>query len=103
MAEPVDGEYIVTADLPGFEKNEIDLRFEDNILTMEGFKNHSEEPSDGVGAFAHGQQRHACEQIRLPVTIDKEAISASYRNGVLEVHLPFYDDSDDDRSRIEIQ
>ncbi|WP_435157896.1 Hsp20/alpha crystallin family protein [Haladaptatus sp. DFWS20] len=102
-AEPVDGEYIVTADLPGFEKDEIDLRFEDNILTMQGVQDYSEEPNDGVGAFAHGQQRHAYEQVRIPVTIDKDAISAIYRNGVLEVRLPFYDDSDDDSSRIEIQ
>jgi HSP20 family protein len=103
IAEPVDGEYIVTADLPGFEKDEIDLRFEENILTISGAQDRSEETNDGVGAFAHGQQRHTYEQVHIPVTIDKDAISASYRNGVLEVRLPFYDDSDDDSSRIEIQ
>ncbi|WP_231189163.1 Hsp20/alpha crystallin family protein [Haladaptatus sp. DYF46] len=103
-AEPVESGYIVTADLPGFEKDEINLRFEDDILTIRGTQNRSEESPKDVGSSAYGQQRHVYERLRIPVAIDKDAISASYRNGVLEVHLPSSDDSDaDDNSRIEIQ
>lgn len=101
--DPVEDGYIVTADLPGFEKDEIDLRFDDGMLSIRGVHDTSEETTEEGMISRRSQQRQAHKQVRLPTGIDEDAISAAYRNGVLEVQLPTLDDEgEEDSSRIEI-
>jgi len=101
--EPVDDGHIATADLPGFEKDEIEVRFDDDVLSIRGVQEHSEEQSEEGMMSRRRQRRQTHEQVRMPAAIDEEAISASYRNGVLEVHLPTREDTDaEDDTRIDI-
>lgn len=101
--DPVEDGYIVTADLPGFEKDEIDLRFDDGMLSIRGVHDTSEETTEEGMISRRSQQRQVHKQVRLPTGIDEDAISAAYRNGVLEVQLPALDDEEaEDSSRIDI-
>jgi HSP20 family protein len=96
-----DGDgYVVVADMPGFEKEEIDLRFDDGSLSVEASHETGEE--DGVSARRH--TRHVHERIHVPGEVVEEEISASYHNGVLEVRLPTpaSADAEDDGTRIDI-
>lgn len=99
LDEDDDG-YVVVADMPGFEKEEIDLRFEDGSLSVEASHETSEE--DGVSARHH--TRHVHERIHVPGEIIEEEITASYHNGVLEVHLPTPEsvEDEDQGTRIDI-
>ncbi|MFB6129404.1 MAG: Hsp20/alpha crystallin family protein [Salinigranum sp.] len=65
------------ADLPGVEKDAIDLKCDGEILTISA-------------ASAH---REYDERIRLPARVDERSASASFRNGVLEVTLSKVGDS----------
>lgn len=96
--EPTDDGYIVTADLPGFEKSDIDLRFESGVLTIRGSVEVTEESES---AWQH-RRRHVHEQLAVPGDVVEDDIDASYRNGVLEIHLPTADDVDADAHRIAI-
>lgn len=78
--EAGDEGYLVHADVPGFETEEIDLRFEDGLLTVEA--SHETEDDDGF------RSRRVHEQVRVPGDVVVEDIEASYNNGVLEVSLP---------------
>lgn len=80
--EPTDEGYVVLADLPGFETEEIDLRFENGILTIDATQKVENEYTVG--------RRHLHERTVLPADADilEDEIEASYRNGVLEVVLP---------------
>lgn len=101
--DPVEDGYIVTADLPGFEKDEIDLRFDDGMLSIRGVHDTSEETTEEGMHSRRSQQRKVHKQVRLPTGIDEDAISAAYRNGVLEVQLPTLDDEEEEgSSRIDI-
>lgn len=101
--EPVDDGYIVTADLPGFEKDDIELRFDDEVLSIRGVQDRSEEQTEEGMMSRRRQRRQTHEQVRMPAGIDEEAIAARYQNGVLEVHLPIRDDpEEDDDTRIDI-
>lgn len=98
LDEDDDG-YVVVADVPGFEKEEIDLRFDDGSLSVEASHETSEE--DGVSARRHA--RHVYERIHVPGEVVEEEITASYHNGVLEVRLPTPESTDDDHgTRIDI-
>ena len=96
--EATDEGYVVTADMPGFEKEDIDLRFDDGVLTIRG---EFEVTEEGEGSW-HRRSRHVHEQLAVPGAVIEADIEASYRNGVLEIHLPTEDDVSDDGHRIDI-
>jgi HSP20 family protein len=96
--ERTDDGYVVLADLPGFEKEEIDLRFDDGILSISASH---EVSGEGMGAH-YSRSRRVSDSIRVPGDILVEDIDATYRNGVLEVHLPVEGEMEDDSHRIDI-
>ena len=83
--------YEVYAELPGVDLSEIDISFEQNVLTIRGTKR------AGIDAAGQGELRvYAAERvhgnfersIRLPEFVDGEHIGASYTNGLLTVSVP---------------
>ncbi|MFO7927953.1 MAG: Hsp20/alpha crystallin family protein [Halobacteriota archaeon] len=93
--ETDDDGYVVHADLPGFEKSEIELRFDEGALTIDAHH----EGSDGGETWA----RSVHEGLKLPGNVDEEEIEASYHNGVLEVRLPAEDAAEESGRRIDIE
>ena len=96
--EQDDEGYVVLADLPGFEKEELDLRFDAGVLTVSGRHEVSEESESGTAM----RSRSVFEQVRIPGDVVEEDVSATYRNGVLEIRLPAMDGESDDARRIDI-
>ena len=78
--EREDDAFVVLADLPGFEREEIELTYADDVLTISGV--HEDEAAD------HYRSRSVRESITVPEAVDVSAIDATYKNGVLEVRLP---------------
>jgi len=80
-------EYIVKSDLPGFDKDGVNLTYENKTLTLSGERKREE---------VEGLQYHRVESfsgkfsrsMKLPIDIDVQKISAELSNGVLTVHLP---------------
>ena len=91
-------EYVVLADLPGFEKSEIDLRLDDGTLVLQATHEVAESSEHG----AMSRSRHVHEFVRLPGDVDEDGIEATYRNGVLEVRLPAVEADDDSGHRIDV-
>lgn len=95
-----DDVFVVLADLPGFEREEIDLRYDDNMLVLNA--SHETNEENEFGAMSRSRQVH--ESIRVPAEIIVDEIDASYRNGVLEVRLPVLNPvHEDDSHRIDIE
>lgn len=97
--ESDDEGYLVYADLPGFEKDELSLRFDDGILTVEAAHEEGDESETGV----HHRSRHVHETLSIPGDVLEEEISATYRNGVLEVRLPTAGDDEESGHSIDIE
>jgi HSP20 family protein len=79
---------VVRADLPGLEQSQIEVRVDDNTLTLRGDRR---PPGDIRPEEFHRTERpHGAfmRSFSLPQGIDQGAIKASYKNGVLEVALP---------------
>src|SRR5439155_19243532 len=80
-----------TAELPGASPEQVDVSFEQNVLTIRGSKPASFDVStDGeVRVFAaervHGNFERA---VRLPEFVDADQIEASFTNGLLTVTVP---------------
>jgi HSP20 family protein len=73
-------EFVVLADLPGFEREEISIRAEDGQLVLDATHEIRREE------FERTRRVHG--ETRLPAGVDVDEASATYRNGVLEIRLP---------------
>jgi HSP20 family protein len=79
---------IVTAEIPGLSKDNLDINVTGDTLTVAGVRKPDELPE---GAKYHRQERQYGEfsrSIRLPYTVDVNKVKATFKNGILEVLLP---------------
>jgi len=84
-------EIVVTADLPGFAEDDIDLRADQESITLSA---DAETEAVEEDAHYHRQERShqsVSRRVRLPEAVDAAAATASYTNGVLTVTLPKLD------------
>lgn len=78
--------YLLFAELPGLDRDDVDLEIEGRMLTLSGERR----PTPVRGRFqrmecSHGRFRRS---FRLDGSIDAERIEARMRHGVLEITLP---------------
>jgi HSP20 family protein len=92
-APPVDiseneHELLVKADLPGIDPKELDIRVENNVLTIRGerkFEKKVEQDNYLRVERTYGSFRRS---FALANTVNPEGIKADYQNGVLTVAVP---------------
>jgi HSP20 family protein len=80
--------YEVHVDLPGLDPGDVNVTFEDGMLTISGKRQFEQ---DGRGDTWHRIERgfgSFARSIRLPQTADTERIEASFDKGVLTVVVP---------------
>jgi HSP20 family protein len=80
--------YIIRAELPGVKKEEINVELKDGTLTLSGERK-AEELTEGVEY--RSVERVNGKFVRfviLPKTVNHDAIRASYKDGILEIHVP---------------
>jgi len=95
-----DTEYVVTADLPGYEKDDIELSISDRTLRVSAERAEGTDESDEDGTYLR-RERHrqsVSRAITLPEEVSEEDAHAAYNNGVLTVTLPKRSQSNDSRS-----
>lgn len=81
-------EFVVTVDVPGYDRNEIDVRVTDQTLWIEA--EHEEKSEEGDETFLRRERRRQSQSrsIRLPAEVDAEGVTARLKNGVLTVTVP---------------
>ncbi|MGB9964288.1 Hsp20/alpha crystallin family protein [Halobacterium sp. CBA1126] len=86
--EDVDGEFVVTADLPGFAKDDIDVEVHERTLRVDA--RHEEETDADEDNYVRRERskRSLSRSVTLPEEVDEAAATASFENGVLTVTLP---------------
>lgn len=80
--------YIIRAELPGINKEDITVELKDGTLTLSGERKSAE--------LAEGVEYRSVERVNgkfvrfvlLPKTVDRDAIRANYKDGILEIHVP---------------
>jgi HSP20 family protein len=75
--ERTDDGYVVMADLPGFESEDLSIRFADGTLTIDA----ETEVRTESGPVSTRRTRSLHEELQFPDTVDDDGITATYRNG----------------------
>ena len=87
-------ELLLTAELPGMERENVEITFEEDFLTIQGEK--KEEKEEKVNEKNGEPRFHLWERtygafrrtFTMPRTIDTERIVAEMKHGVLKIHMP---------------
>lgn len=89
-----EGENIlVKAELPGVEKNDIDVQVENNVLTLRGERKREKEVKSENLYRTERFYGSFTRSFTLPVSVNTEKIHAEYKDGVLHVTLPKVDEA----------
>jgi HSP20 family protein len=78
----------VTLDLPGLAPGDVNVTFEDGMLSINGKREFSKEDSGDTWHRVERSFGTFARSIRLPQTADTEKIEASFDKGVLTVFVP---------------
>ncbi|HEX9024235.1 MAG TPA: Hsp20/alpha crystallin family protein [Geobacteraceae bacterium] len=94
---------VIKAEVPGVDQKEIDIRIEDNTLTIRGERKHSQEVKKEnyhrVERFYGTFQR----SFSLPHTINQEQVKATCEQGVLTITLPKREEKKPKQINVEVK
>ena len=83
-----DDEIVVTADVPGFDPEDIDVAVTDRKLRIAAEETEAED-EDAVKYYRRERSRRSVSRtVSLPADVKETEADASYENGVLTVTLP---------------
>jgi HSP20 family protein len=93
FAPPVDvyeDEHSVTLkiEVPGIDEKDIDVRIENNVLTVHGERKFEKEEKEENFRRVERQYGSFTRTFTLPTTVDAEKVSANYDKGILKIALP---------------
>jgi HSP20 family protein len=74
-----DNEFVVKAEVPGFDANDLNVQINENLLTIEAERKRETDKEKELSRFRRS--------VMLPAGIDAEKAQATYRNGVLELRF----------------
>ena len=85
--EDKDG-VVLNAELPGMKKEDIELRVENNVLTLQGERKRENETKEEGYFRSERAYGTFSRSFSLPTSVDTSKIGAEYKDGVLSVSLP---------------
>jgi HSP20 family protein len=93
FAPPVDVEetadaFVIRADLPGIDQKDIQVHLTGDVLTIRGQRTREEKTQSG--SLHRTERVHGTFErtFTLGSPVRNDAVSAAYKNGVLEIHVP---------------
>ena len=83
-----DKAFHVTADLPGLTDKDVDVTFDDGLLTIRGEKKVERDEKKDTWHIVERSYGSFAPQVSLPANIDSDKIEAAFDKGVLKITLP---------------
>ena len=106
-APPVDvaetqDRILVRAEVPGIRQEDISIEFENGLLTLRGERK-LEKTEDVTWHRVERIYGNFSRSFTLPRSVDPEKITASYRDGILEIEVPKREEAKPKQIRIAVQ
>ncbi|MEN8169669.1 MAG: Hsp20/alpha crystallin family protein [Pseudomonadota bacterium] len=83
-----DTEIVVKAELPGVEKDDIDVSMTDNSVTIKGSTSHEEKEEKGNYYRSEITRGSFSRTVALPSDVDADKARAAFNDGILELTIP---------------
>ena len=95
--------YEITAELPGMDEKNIEVKFADGILTIKGEKQEEKEEKSKDYHLSERSFGSFQRAFRVPDNVDTNKINASFKKGVLTVTLPKSAEAQKAEKKIEVK
>lgn len=83
-----DKEYVVRLEAPGIHKENLDLNYTGDVLTITGKRELAKEKEGETYLWRERELGRFVRSVRLPMPVTASRIEATYQDGILVVHLP---------------
>ena len=83
-----ENEVVIKAEVPGMEKNEIEISLEGDTLILKGEKKKEEKIEDKDYSYCERYYGSFARTVELPAGVQTDKITAVLKNGVLEIRMP---------------
>jgi HSP20 family protein len=83
-----DGEFNVRAELPGLDKNDLDVDVSGDVLSIKGEKKDEEEKKDKGYYMRESYFGSFQRNIRLPAEVQRDQVEATFKDGILNITIP---------------
>jgi HSP20 family protein len=81
-------EIVVKADLPGLDQKDVEVTVQDGTLTIRGERKEEKEEKKEGYYYAERSYGAFVRSLPLPRGVEADKVKATFKKGVLEVHLP---------------
>jgi HSP20 family protein len=81
-------EFVFELEVPGYEEKDLAIEISDHVLTVRGEHNEKTEEKDKAFHLHERLEREFERRFELPSTIETEKLTATFKQGVLELHAP---------------
>ncbi len=96
-------EIVVKAEIPGVEKENINISLTDSTLTIKGEMKKEEETKEEDYYYSERSYGSFGRMLSLPAKVQADKIKASFRNGILEIHLPKAEEAKPKEVKVEVE
>jgi HSP20 family protein len=86
--EETGAEILVQAEVPGFTASDIEVNVEPTRLTITGKRESKEEKKKGDAFYTEACSDEIFRSVQLPSEVNTGKVTATLKNGILEVQLP---------------
>jgi HSP20 family protein len=83
-----DSAFFVEASVPGFSPEDVEVTFDEGVLTITGRRNSTETTKDATYVRRERRATSVFRQVGLPAEVRAQDIKASFENGVLSIEIP---------------
>jgi HSP20 family protein len=83
-----EDELVLRAEVPGIDRNDIELTVHDDTLTLKGVKRGFEQKKEGQYHYSERRYGDFSRSFTLPFPVDVAKVQASLKDGILEARLP---------------
>jgi HSP20 family protein len=98
-----DAAYTVEAEIPGLEAKDVELKLDDNALTLSGEKKQETSKEENGRSYSERSYGRFQRTIPFDVEVDADKVEAAFKNGVLTVTLPKNPKAADKARKIEVK
>lgn len=99
-----ESNYELVADLPGFKKEDLNVSYDDKVLTIEAVHNEEKEEKNEERTYIRREISNSSFRCQFLIKdLDRENIKAKFKDGLLSLELPKIKEQLKESNKIEIE
>jgi HSP20 family protein len=102
VAEKADA-YEITAELPGMDEKNVEVKLANEMLTIKGEKKEDKEEKEKDYYLSERRYGSFQRSFRIPEGVDTDKIEATFQNGILTVMLPKKAEAQKSEKKVEVK